>query len=104
MSDTEVMVREDRRIFFAEIRSTMFGGHLTQEQVDGISVIMDEWEAGYPKGEGDLRKLGYILGTTWWETGKRMIPVHECGRGAGHSYGRPDPQTGQTYYGRGQVQ
>lgn len=104
MSDPEVLVRADRHIFFDTVRATVFGGHLTQEQVDGITAVLDEWEAGYPRGEGDLRKLGYILGTTWWETGRRMVPVHEGGRGGGHAYGRPDPQTGQIYYGRGQVQ
>jgi putative chitinase len=103
MSDTDVMVREDRHTFFAEVRASVFGGHLTQEQVDGTNAVLDEWEAGFPQG-GDLRKLGYILSTTWWETGRRMIPVHEGGRGVGHAYGRPDPQTGQAYYGRGQVQ
>jgi predicted chitinase len=33
-----------------------------------------------------------------------MKPIEEYGHGAGHSYGQPDPETGQTYYGRGYVQ
>jgi hypothetical protein len=33
-----------------------------------------------------------------------MQPVEEQGKGAGQPYGVPDPETGQTYYGRGFVQ
>lgn len=33
-----------------------------------------------------------------------MLPISECGYGAGRPYGVPDPETGQTYYGRGFVQ
>ncbi|MBE3951934.1 hypothetical protein HJ144_09510 [Vibrio parahaemolyticus] len=33
-----------------------------------------------------------------------MQPVEEYGKGVGHEYGIPDPITGQTYYGRGDVQ
>ena len=34
----------------------------------------------------------------------RMTPVEEIGKGEGYSYGEPDPETGQTYYGRGDIQ
>jgi putative chitinase len=103
MADETVHVPLQRRTFFAEARHSVFGGRLTQSQVDGMNVILDEWEAGFPDGS-DLRRLAYILGTTWWETGKTMQPVREVGRGLGRSYGRPDPVTGQAYYGRGFVQ
>jgi hypothetical protein len=33
-----------------------------------------------------------------------MLPIEEYGYGAGRPYGVPDPETGQTYYGRGFVQ
>ena len=33
-----------------------------------------------------------------------MWPIEEYGKGAGKSYGQPDPDTGETYYGRGFVQ
>jgi len=33
-----------------------------------------------------------------------MQPIEEYGKGKGMKYGSPDPETGQTYYGRGFVQ
>jgi peptidoglycan hydrolase-like protein with peptidoglycan-binding domain len=48
--------------------------------------------------------LAYVLATTYHETAFTMQPIEEYGRGAGHSYGEPDPETGQAYYGRGYVQ
>jgi hypothetical protein len=33
-----------------------------------------------------------------------MWPIEEYGKGAGQPYGVPDPETGQTYYGRGLLQ
>jgi peptidoglycan hydrolase-like protein with peptidoglycan-binding domain len=48
--------------------------------------------------------LAYVLATTYHETAFTMQPIEEYGKGAGHAYGEPDPETGQTYYGRGYVQ
>jgi len=48
--------------------------------------------------------LAYVLATTYHETAATMQPIAEYGKGAGRSYGEPDPETGQTYYGRGYVQ
>lgn len=48
--------------------------------------------------------LAYVLATTYHETAYTMQPIEEYGKGAGHSYGEPDPVTGQAYYGRGYVQ
>ena len=52
----------------------------------------------------DQRWVAYLLGTARHETAFTFGPVSEYGKGAGHPYGLPDPQTGQTYYGRGYVQ
>lgn len=46
----------------------------------------------------------YVLGTVEHETAGTFRPLEEFGRGKGRSYGRPDPVTGKTYYGRGFVQ
>lgn len=92
----------NRDTFFAKARVHPFGGRFTQAQVDGLNAILDGWEKRYP--DGDKRWLAYILATTKWETDSTMRPIEEYGRGAGRSYGRPDPSTGQTYYGRGYVQ
>lgn len=104
MTTEPVLVPLHRQTFFAEVRRAVFGGHLSQPQVEGMNAILDEWERGYPKGEGDLRHLGYILGTARGEVGAAMQPIEEHGRGAGHSYGRSDPETGHAYFGRGFVQ
>jgi hypothetical protein len=48
--------------------------------------------------------LAYILATVFHETATRIWPIEEYGKGQGHSYGEPDPETGETYYGRGFVQ
>jgi hypothetical protein len=92
----------DRKIFFDSVRASLFGGSMDQSQVDGQSFILDEWEQN-PVGS-DRRWLAYALGTTYHETSKEMQPIEEYGKGSGMSYGRPDPVTGQTYYGRGYVQ
>lgn len=91
----------DRKTFFDRIRP-LFGGTISQSQVDGINVMLDEWEARHP--DGDLRWLADMLATAKWETAHTMQPIREYGLGAGHPYGVPDPETGQTYYGRGLVQ
>lgn len=52
----------------------------------------------------DQRWVAYILATVRHETGFTYAPVEENGRGAGHPYGVPDANTGQTYYGRGYIQ
>ncbi|HZQ01426.1 MAG TPA: glycoside hydrolase family 19 protein [Reyranella sp.] len=96
----------DRNKFFAAARVNPFGGFMTVGQVEGCTALLDEWEARVASGQmaGDVRWLAYMLATAKWETAHTMQPVEEYGRGAGRPYGRPDPDTGQTYYGRGYVQ
>jgi putative chitinase len=89
-----------RKYFFDSVRDSLFGGSLNQSQVEGLNTLLD-----YAELHGvDDRHLAYILATAGLETGWTMQPIAEWGKGAGHSYGEPDPQTGQTYYGRGYVQ
>ena len=92
----------DRKIYFDLVRKRPFGGSLSQQQVDGQNAILDRWEKD-PLTD-DLRWLAYPLATTLHETASTMWPIEEHGKGAGHSYGVPDPETGQAYYGRGYVQ
>jgi putative chitinase len=89
-----------RKFFFDVARAKLFDGALTQSQVEGMTAILNYAE----KSNIDDRHVAYILATTFHETGREMIPISEWGKGAGHSYGTPDPATGQTYYGRGFVQ
>jgi len=95
----------NRDIYFDVVRDSLFSGGMTQEHVDGQSVILAVWEyqgGGTPMD--DIRWLAYMLATTYHETAERMWPIEEYGRGSGREYGVPDPETGQTYYGRGFVQ
>jgi predicted chitinase len=46
----------------------------------------------------------YVLATVEHETARTFRPLEEYGKGKGRTYGKPDPQTGKTYYGRGFVQ
>jgi hypothetical protein len=88
----------DRDIYFDSVRNIMFEGALTQQQVDGQSVILAVWEyqaGGTPMT--DIRWLAYMLATTYHETATKMWPIREYGQGSGMSYGT-------TYYGRGYVQ
>lgn len=62
---------------------------------------------GYMEADGnvtDLRHAAYMLATVYHETAGTYRPIAEYGKGQGKKYGIPDPQTGQTYYGRGFVQ
>jgi hypothetical protein len=89
-----------RKYFFDKVRSSLFAGSLSQEQVDGMEKILS-----YAESIGcDDRHLAYILATTFHETARTMQPIEEYGKGKGHSYGEVDPKTGQAYYGRGYVQ
>jgi putative chitinase len=95
-------VKFDRDTYFEAVRTTLFGGELSQEQVDGQNAILSAWEAK-PLSD-DLRWLSYCLSTTMHETASTCQPIEEYGKGEGMAYGKADPETGQTYYGRGYVQ
>ena len=92
----------DRDVFFDEIKEPLFDGGFNQSQVDGMNAILDAWERN-PRSD-DLRHLAYPLATTAHETGFEMQPIEEYGKGQGMEYGVEDPETGETYYGRGYVQ
>jgi putative chitinase len=95
-------VHFDREIYFDNVRHTLFGGSMTEGQVLGQEALLLVWETKEPSA--DLRHASYCLATAKHETANEMLPIEEYGKGAGHEYGIPDKQTGQTYYGRGFVQ
>ncbi|WP_234846014.1 hypothetical protein [Sinorhizobium meliloti] len=89
----------DRAKFFAEVRSPLFAGKLSDAQVRGIDAILDEAERrGTP-----LNHLAYMLATALHETARTMQPIAEYGKGAGRKYGVKG-KYGQVPYGRGYVQ
>lgn len=92
----------DRDIFFGLVRNSLFSGEMSQSQVDGMNSILRVCEYRLPYN--DHRWLAYALATTYHETSQEMQPIEEYGKGEGMEYGTPDPETGQTYYGRGFVQ
>lgn len=114
----------DRIKFYDSLRdgdSGLFGGSLSQEQVDGIEGIL---AAMSEVGDGRAKTLAYALATAYHETGRRMVPVREgfaktdagavkavaklakrLGPGCSpERYGKPSGPQGQCYYGRGHVQ
>lgn len=91
-------INRDR--FFLTYRSLF--GPLIQEQVDGLNALLDAIELD--DKVSDPRHVAYILATTKHETADTFAPIAEYGKGRGRPYGNPDPETGQTYYGRGFVQ
>lgn len=97
------MVKYNRDKFFDSVRKSLFAGKLSQKQVDGMNAILGEFERRNP-GAADSRFLAYPLGTTYHETAQTMQPIEEYGKGKTYPYGKMDPETKQTYYGRGYVQ
>lgn len=107
----------NKKAFFASIRATLFGGKLSTSQVEGINVILNEYNTPYLNKDGkpvflnDLRKLAYILATAFHETAYTMQPIAEYGKGKGRVYGnrikmnrQPYSDTDAIFYGRGYVQ
>ncbi len=65
----------DRVKFFDAIRQSLYGGTLTQDQVDGINAVLAEWEK---RALTDLRWLAYMLATDKHETNATMQAVREA--------------------------
>jgi hypothetical protein len=95
----------DRTKYFDSVRASLFAGYMSQQQVEGQEAILGEWEVQpWDQEMTDVRWLAYMLATAYHETSKKMWPIEEYGKGASQPYGQMDPQTGQTYFGRGLVQ
>ena len=65
----------NRQKFFTGVRP-IFGGAMTQTQVEGCEAILYEWEK---RKLTDLRQLAYMLATCFWETARTMQPIYERG-------------------------
>jgi putative chitinase len=64
----------DREAFFSAIRGPIFGGTMTQPQVDGVIAILDEADS---RPTLTRRELAYLLATPCIETGMRFQPITE---------------------------
>lgn len=67
----------NRSYFFKRVRETLFGGKLSQTQVDGMTRILDYRDAKWPNMSDD--ELAYVLATVKWETAHTMQPIKERG-------------------------
>ena len=65
----------DRRIFFREIRLSIFRGRMSRAQVAGLERLLMVWEREHLND--DVRWLAYCLATAWHETAHTMQPVRE---------------------------
>ena len=65
----------NRKFFFDHARLTLFDGSLSQNQVDGMTAVLDKWQGDMP--DADDRWLAYMLGTAHHETRRTMQPVRE---------------------------
>ena len=59
-------MKYDRDIFFAHVRDDPFDGSLTNDQVNGLTAVLDAWERWRP--QGDVRHLAYLLASDTHET------------------------------------
>jgi hypothetical protein len=110
----------DRKAFFDCVRTSLFAGKLLADQVAGLTILLEEWEARHA-GQ-DIRWLAYALATAYHETGFTMQPVTEQGGAVYLTYmydplssnpkraalaktnGNIHPGDGVRYCGRGYVQ
>ena len=113
-------MRIDRRIVFAGLRNAVFGGRLSQAQVEGVEAVLTRFSA---RCWADPRWMAYMLATAHHETGGTMQAVRETFAATDEAaverlerafrsgklptvktpYWRRDA-TGRSYYGRGLVQ
>lgn len=101
------MLHFERKAFFDSVRPSLFAGSMSQRQVDGMNGILAVFEARALLGQGaDLRHCAYPLSTAYWECSQEMWPITEYGAPdcGGADYAKPDPETGNRFYGRGLVQ
>ncbi|TWB19529.1 putative chitinase [Rhizobium sp. ERR 1071] len=63
----------DHAKFFAAVRTSLFGGRLSTNQVNGMEAIIDAWQAK----PFDTRWLAYMLATVFHEADNTMCPISE---------------------------
>lgn len=96
----------NRQFFFDTVRGRLFGGKLTQKQVDGLTAILNEWEENH--WNEDDRWLAYMLGTAYHEVDRTMQPITEYASGRAYEgrrdLGNTEKGDGVRFKGRGFVQ
>ncbi|WP_421210024.1 peptidoglycan-binding protein [Aeromonas enteropelogenes] len=93
------------KAFSTRIAATLFGAPLDSHQSVCIGAVIAAGALARVTGrDAPFPHQAYVLATIYHETAHTMRPIEEYGKGEGRPYGAPDPETGQTYYGRGYVQ
>ncbi|UHD45340.1 hypothetical protein LUX29_20485 [Aureimonas altamirensis] len=94
----------DHSVFFASARAQPFNGSLSQSAVDGMTAIIKAFDQ---YGDGDVRKLAYILATAFHES-DRFKTMEEYASGKAYEgrkdLGNTQPGDGVRFKGRGFVQ
>lgn len=67
----------NRKVFYDELRETLFEGSISDEQFDGLEALLNAWEDNY--AEKPIEYLAYCLGTAYHETAFTMQPIKERG-------------------------
>lgn len=67
----------NKQYFFKRIRGTLFGGKLSETQVDGMTRIINYRDEKWPNMPDE--ELAYVLATVKWETAHTMQPIKERG-------------------------
>lgn len=103
----------NRRAFYDYVRGAVFGGSLSQSQVEGMENLLNVQAKYIPDMDDD--ELAYDLGTTSWETANTMQPITERGQRSyfnkyepgtriGNILGNTQPGDGYRFRGEGHVQ
>lgn len=107
----------NRKYFYDYVRLHLFDGKLKQRQVDGMNVLLDNWEK--KMAAMDDRWLAYVMGTVHHEVDRRMQPIKEYGSKSyfrrmydiegerpriARQLGNINPGDGVKFHGRGFVQ
>lgn len=71
--------------------------------MDGLNTLLAAFDR-HKSLITDIRWTAYMLATTFHETGFKMQPVEEIGKGRGHAYGVPTGPWHEVYDGEGDVQ
>jgi putative chitinase len=103
----------NRRAFYEHVRGAVFGGSLSQSQVEGMENLLNVQAKYIPDMDDD--ELAYDLGTASWETANTMQPITERGPKSyfnkydpgtriGNILGNTQPGDGYRFRGEGHVQ
>lgn len=109
----------NRTFFFEQLRGVLFGKSISQNQVNGLTTLLDHWEKNL--AAKDDRWLAYALATAYHETAFTMQPIKEFGSTAyftarydpppagkhpnvAKALGNTTPGDGPRFCGRGYVQ